>query len=256
MRSASFRLVFLVALLVPVLGGLARGQQAPLPMGTAADGRVSSGGAAVYEVDVDHAGILAVQVHTTGDADLYLTVVDSAGQPLPDGRADIDAAGNLGTESISVVIRRPGRYTVRVETHGQGADFQVIGSWLSAPDLELPPDPDGLPTGASALQAGEPHEDSLDPGEGDAVDWYAIRLEAGGMVTVVVEAADGDLALELYRGGDYATTDQRSDQDLEGNAGHESLTFRLAADELAHVKVVPVFSGASRIDYTIRMGVM
>ena len=61
-------------------------------------------------------------------------------------------------------------------------------------------------------------DDSLDLPAGDHWDWYAVTPQADGIVVVFLEAATGDLVLEMFETGNPDPT-MRSDQDLEGVQG-------------------------------------
>ena len=76
------------------------------------------------------------------------------------------------------------------------------------------------------------------------------------MITVITEAPEGDLALEVFEGGNFAEAINRSDQDMQGVAGNESLTIQAAAGQTYYFKVSPVFSSADAIAYRIRVGIM
>jgi hypothetical protein len=82
-----------------------------------------------------------------------------------------------------------------------------------------------------------------------------ITAEGNSVITVVTSAADGDLALEVFNDGAFGEAVNRSDQDLQGVAGNESLTVQASAGQKYYFKVSPVFS-QGRIEYQIRVGVM
>jgi hypothetical protein len=49
---------------------------------------------------------------------------------------------------------------------------------------KAPPDPDATPAGASALELGTTHEDSLACAQKDCADWYRVQLPSGGKLEV------------------------------------------------------------------------
>lgn len=252
MRCA--RLAILVVLLGCAASVLAATfQSSPLPMGTPADATLGADGSAVFDFQADGAGLLSVSVYTSGDADLYLTLADEYGQSL--ASSDSDLGSHMGSEVLSAPIRIPGPYQVVVHSRGGGAGFRILGAWLPTPGMELPADPDGNPGDATQLTVGTPHSDSIDPDSADGWDWFSVTVADGGLVSVVVEAPEGDLALELYRDGHFGEAAERSDQDLEDVSGNEAITVRAQAGETLYFKVLPVF-GNQAIAYTIRVGVM
>lgn len=228
-------------------------QSSPLPMGTPADATLGADGTAAFDFQADAAGLLSVSVYTSGDTDLYLTFTDAYGQSL--ANSDSDLGRHMGSEVLSAAVRTPGMYRVVVHSRGGGAGFRIVGAWLPTPGMELPADPDGNPGDATQLTVGTPHSDSIDPDSADGWDWFSVTIPDGGLVGVIVEAPDGDLALELYRDGQFGQAADRSDQDLEGVSGNEAITARAKAGETLYFKVLPVF-GSQAIDYTIRAGVM
>lgn len=227
-------------------------QITPLPMGEPASASVSSGGTVDFSFDADGAGLLTVSIYTRGDADLYIELADAAGQSLD--TTDSNLNGHMGSEVLAAPIRVAGSYRIRVRGRG-AADFTILGAWLPTPGLEVAADPDGAPTEATRLAVGEPHSDRIDPESGDPWDWFSLTVPDGGLVSVLVEAPEGDLALELYRADHFDEAAERSDQDLEGVQGNEAITTRAEAGETLYFKVTPVFGG-SAIEYTIRVGVM
>lgn len=235
------------------LAGAAPRQGTPLPMGTPSDATIGADDTAVFTFEAASAGLLAVTVHTSSDEDLYVEVSDEFGQQV--GYADSDLGGHLGSEALGAPIRVPGSYRVVVHGRGGKVPFRIVGVWLEATTLELPPDPDRSPDTATPIAVGSPHSDSIAPDEGDASDWFSLTVETAGTVTVLVEAAEGDLALDMYRDGQFGEAAESSDRDLEGVTGNESITVRAQAGETLYFRVRPVFSGGS-VEYTIRAGIM
>ena len=155
----------------------------------------------------------------------------------------MDLFGNAGAEHFSRALRRPGEYRVRVGSFMEElGEFSIGATWLPVVAIEVPPDPDGSPDTATMLVPGTPLEDTLDDAVGDAVDWYIVEATADIVVTVITEGED-DVFLEAYVDGDFSSYTDRSDQDLQGSGGNESVTVRLRTDEKAYFKVMP-FSGS------------
>jgi hypothetical protein len=213
--------------------------QTPLPMGAPAEGRIGPTGAAVYTVAAAGAGVLVAAVR--GDADLVLRVADEDGQALPGGQSDQDLNGSVGTELVSVVVPEAGTYQVRVTVNGGGQGrFEISGAWMSFPAFELAShDPDRRPGGASVVNVGAPLEDTLNGAEGDERDWFVLTSAQAGTLVVILRRNDGDadLVLEAFLDGDFAEPAARSDQDLQGNSGNESVTLDVRAGQAVHVRV-------------------
>lgn len=227
--------VALLAMLVPV----AASAQVPLPLEGPVSGRTTDERPAEYTVVARSAGVLSVAVQGTGD--LMLQLLDEDGQTLPDGTADRDLNDKPGTELLSVTIGEPGTYRVHVRMQaGKSSEFQIGGALLPFPPFARPADPDRRPAQARALQPGKPHEDTLDPGDGDAWDWFAFKVPQAGSLVVLTRPLDGtdaDLVLEVFTEGDFSRAVDRSDQDLQDNTSNESVTVNVAAGQIVHVRV-------------------
>ncbi len=233
----------------------AHAQQA-LQLNQVMQGSARDGAPAVFTFNAETPGVLTVVVRGSGDADLQLAIADAVGQTLPDGQVDQDLGGESGAEQAAVVIRAAGDYQVRVSTWFGSGTFDIVAGWISYPALGGPADPDGMPTAAATLVPGTPIDDSIDPSSGDAWDWFKVTAAGAAVITVVTEASEGDLALEVFEGGNFAEAINRSDQDMQGVAGNESLTIQAAAGQTYYFKVSPVFSSADAIAYRIRVGIM
>jgi hypothetical protein len=233
----------------------AHAQQA-LQLNQIMQGNAGDGAPAVFTFNAETPGVLTVVVRGNGDADLQLAVADVVGQTLPDGQVDQDLGGDTGAEQAAVVIRAAGDYQVRVSTWYGGGTFEIVAGWISHPKLGAPSDPDGMPTAAARLEPGKPINDSIDPPSGDAWDWFKVTADSAAVITVVTEAPEGDLALEVFEGGNFADAINRSDQDMQGVAGNESLTIQAAAGQTYYFKVSPVFSSGDVTAYRIRVGIM
>lgn len=246
---------FTVFLLLGVSQSLSAQGAVRLTPGDVVQGVTDAEGSAVFEFPAGSAGVLTVVARSLDGADLVLLVTDQYGQPLPGGRSDQDLGGNSGAEQFAFTISRAGDYRIRVETFGgSSASFQVGASWLSFPDLELPPDPDGSPASATPIQVGQDaHQDTIDGTVGDYWDWYVLVAEEAGTVTVTTRAEDGDLVLEAFEDGEYVEALERSDQDLQELGGNEALTLVVDAGQTFYFKVASFSEGAS-VSYRLQVG--
>lgn len=238
-------------------GGLTMGQDLQqLPFGQVVSAQTSSEAPATFMFNAETAGFLTVVVRGDGQADLRIQVTDEVGFPLPGGMSDLDISGDLSAEQLTVVVPRAGTYHVYVQSLYDSATLDVGSTWIAYPGVATEPDPDGHPNSAVALVPGTPIENSVDGTAGDSMDWYAVTSDAGGMVTVIVEAPVGDLALEVYKEGEFQQYLDVSDQDMQGVAGNESLTSPIEPGQTLLFKVRPLFDGEGLIAYKIRAGVM
>ncbi len=212
-----------------------------LSTGATANGALGARGEpSKYRYTSSGPGVLTVAVH--GVADLTLRVTDEDGQTLPDGSSDRDMRGEMGAEMLAVVLPRRGNYMVEVAANGGGGaiPFVISAAFASMPAFERPEDPDGRPGNAKALAAGTGLEDQLHLDAGDAVDWYTLRATEAMtlfVMTRVPEGEDHDLVLEAFIGGMYGEAAVRSDQDLQGVVGNETVSVDLKAGDVLHLKV-------------------
>ncbi len=234
------------------LGGQVTGDLTP---GKVAEGMIGAEGGASFGFEAGSAGVLTVAARSKDESDIFLTVTDADGQPLPNGRSDQDLGGNAGAEQFAVTLPRAGKYLVRVENYGgETIPFRLGASWLPFPDLGVPPDPDGSPSSAVAIRVGQDTRgDSLDGTSGDYWDWFVLKAEKGGTVTVATRAEEGDLILEAYEKGEFGEPLERSDQDLQGNGGNEALTLVVDPGDEFYFKV-SAFSQGSTIPYRLQVG--
>jgi hypothetical protein len=209
----------------------------------------------IFGFEAETAGVLTIVVRSADETDLFLLVTDFDGQPLPDGRSDQDLGGDSGAEQFAVTLPRAGKYQVRVETFGgEGGEFKIGVSWLPFPDLAVPADLDGSPSGAVRLRVGqETRSDALDGAKGDFWDWFVLKADKGGTLTLATRADEGDLVLEAYSPGEFGEALERSDQDLQGNGGNEAVTLVVRAGEEFFFKVSAFSAGAS-IPYRLQIG--
>lgn len=253
-RSTPLALVLSFVLAAPALaqGAPVEATGTPLPMGNPAKGNVVEGTPAVYEVSAAAAGVLAVALATdTEETDLVLVVTDSDGQPLGDGRSDRDLHGDRGKEYLAVLLPEPGKYLVLVElSSGEKAAFSISGALAVAPALASPSqDPDRRPSKAVAATVGKSVEDTL--GGDDAWDWYALRAEAAGTLTILTKAPDGDLRLDAFAEGNYRQAIATSDQDLQDVKGNESVNIEVQAGQTIYVRVSTFFTGGDTVSYKL-----
>ncbi len=236
--------------------GLLAGQiQGKLASGTVVEGSTGPEEGASYGFDAGSAGVLTVVVRSLDETDLFLLVTDADGQTLPDGRSDQDFGGDSGAEQFAVILPRAGQYQVWVQTFGGGqASFKVGVSWLPFPDLAVPADPDGTPSTANPIQIGQDtRNDSLDGVAGDYWDWFVLKAERGGTLTVATRADEGDLILEAYGPGQFTEPLERSDQDLQGQGGNEALTLVVGPGDEFFFKV-SAFSEGGAVPYRLQVG--
>ena len=210
---------------------------------------------AAYTFDAGSAGVLTIVVRSMDETDLVLLVTDSDGQPLPNGRSDQDMGGDSGAEQFAITLPRAGGYQIRVETFGGSqAAFKIGVSWLAFPDLAVQADPDGSPSSAALIQIGQDtHSDAIDGAAGDYWDWFVLRAEKSGTLTVATRADEGDLILEAFSPGEFTEALERSDQDLQGTGGNEALTLVVEAGDEFFFKV-SAFSEGISIPYRLQVG--
>jgi hypothetical protein len=121
------------------------------------------------------------------------------------------------------------------------------------------PDPDGRPGLAIPLEIGGTYEEGLDSAVGDHWDWFVVRAPSAGSLVVVTRLADGesgDLVLEAFTSGEFAEPAVRSDQDLQGDTGHESVTVRVQAGQTVHLRVSSAYGTTSRVRYRISSSIL
>ena len=227
-----------------------------LPIGTVAGGTTNSENTATFQFSAETAGILTVVVRSTDETDLVLVVTDADGQTLPEGRSDRDLGGDSGAEQFAVTLPRAGVYHVRVEPFSSGlSSFRIGASWLGFPDLEEPADPDGTPSTARSITIQQdPIVDTLDPTSGDHWDWYALRADRAGLLTVATRAGDGDLVLEAFTEGNFSESAERSDQDLQEVAGNEALTLSVSPGQTLYFRVSMLGTPGSPTSYRLSIG--
>ncbi|HSW30713.1 MAG TPA: hypothetical protein VLH75_14600 [Longimicrobiales bacterium] len=234
----------------------ALGAQAPLPLGKTAEASLS-GGSIEYAFSAKEAGFLAVVVRSSGGEDLALKVTDAEGQVLPDGSSDMDMNGSVGAEQLLLAIPSAGEYAVEVRCYDESASFRLSATFLPSALAAVPDDADGRPSGAVELTVGANHDDALDPAAGDRADWYRIRVDRSGVLTVLTRAeGEGDLRLERYIEPEFGEPEDSADEDRDGVMGNESLTLDVEAGDVVIIKVVPSFAGSTAVSYRISSGLI
>lgn len=254
LRCTPLALLLSLALTAPALaqGAPVEAQGTPLPMGATAKGEVVEGKPVVYQVSATEVGVLAVALATsTEEVDLVVFVTDGDGQPLNEGRGDRDLHGDRGKEFLAALLPEAGSYMVFVEiTSGERASFTISGALAPAPGLAPPAlDPDGRPSRAAAVTVGKAVEDTL--GGADTWDWFALRAEAAGTLTILTKAPEGDLRLEAFAEGNYRQPIATSDQDLQDVKGNESVNITVQAGQTVYVRVSTFFVGGETVPYKL-----
>lgn len=242
-----------VALAAPVLlSGQVSGTLEP---GRVIEGSTGQQTEATFAFDAKSAGVLTIVARSLDETDLILLVTDSDGQPLPNGRSDQDLGGDPGAEQFAISLPREGGYQVRVETFGSSrAAFKIGVSWLPFSDLAVPADPDGSPGSAVLIEIGQDtRDDAIDGTAGDYWDWFVLKAEKSGTLTVATRADEGDLILEAFASGKFTEALERSDQDLQGKGGNEALTLVVEAGDEFFFKV-SAFSEGMSIPYRLQVG--
>lgn len=248
--------VMVVAAMSLAVGSLQA--QAALPIGSSASGTTSEEQPASYSFTPPGAGVLTVVV--SGSDDLVIEVVDQDGQPLPGGRADGDNNGSTGLEFLAMPVGNSDPLMVRVtmlsEDGGSGA-FAISASFVREDRFSKPGDSDRRPSLARSVTVGAAIEESLHPAEGDQWDWYTIRANEAMTVAIVTrmnESAEGDLVIEAFTDGDFNEAVARSDQDLQGHTGNESVTVDLKAGQSLHFKVTALWEAGGLTPYRLSVG--
>lgn len=227
--------------------------QTDLPIGSETSLSATDMAPATLRFAAPGAGVLTVAVQ--GGGDLTLSVTDEDGQLVREGTADYDRDGDTGRETLSVVLTNAGEYRVVVrQLDSMPQSLRIGGSWLPFPAFERPADPDGRPGQARALGVDSPIEDTLDSAAGDDRDWFTVRPSAAGslvIITRLLPGEEGDLMLEAWVGSVSDEPLAHSDQDLQGDTGHESLTLNVNAGDVVLVKVGAALQSTPRVGYRL-----
>ena len=232
--------------------------QAALPIGNPVANTLGDGGTpARFRFAATGSGVLTVAV--SGADDLTLAVLDEDGQAVPEGNADRDLNGSMGSELISVVLFYAGTYYIEVRGNGveTAAKFTIGGGFVPMPAFARAPDPDRRPSLARPLTVGAAHQDQLNPGAGDLWDWFSVKATEAMTLVIVTrmeEGVEGDLVLEAYLGTDYSEPTTQSDQDLQGHTGNESLTIDVKAGDTVYIKVKSLADSGDEAPYRLSIG--
>ena len=239
-----------------VAGAIAAQPASELSLGEVTTMTVTGDQPTVLSFDAATAAFLTVIVRGSGDADLSVAITDDLGQVVPEGRVDRDLGGNMGAEQITVTLSHPAEYHVRVVSRSERSEFKMAATWVPFPDAQMEPGPDGRPTAATSLAPGTRIESSLDPSVGDHWDWYGVDTGPDSVVTVLTDAPEGDLVLESFAESDFGQPTDRSDQDMGGVSGNESLTIPNPTGGTVYLRVSNLRTSGGAVPYTIRAGVM
>ena len=242
-----------IAVAVMLLAGTALAAPAgpPLTTGAIINGATTEAAPAAFQFDAKSPGLLAVAVRGSGD--LMLFVTDEDGQALV--REDSDFGGDRGAEQLMVPLPAAARYFVFVASRSEHHTFELGASWLAFPKVAKPADPDGRPGTAGALEIGKKAGDQIHPAAGDEWDWFKITVAEAGSLTVLTKVdGEGDLALEVYEDGKFLAPLDKSDKDLRGNKGNESVTVEAAAGQTFYFRVKKPVSSGDLVEYSISSG--
>jgi len=255
LRCLSKILSISVGVLLVVPGALLGQTAGAITSGQVLESSTGWEGGVAYAFEASEAGVLTVVVRAGPGSDVYLLVTDSDGQPVPNGRSDQDLSGDAGAEQFAVNLPRAGTYQVKVEAYDNtDHPFKIGVSWLPFPDLAVPADPDGSPGSATTIRIGQDtRTDAIDGPSGDFWDWYVLKADKAGTLTIATRADDGDLILEAFAAGEFAESIERSDQDLQGNGGNEAITLVVEVGDEFYFKVSAFSEGAS-IPYRLQVG--
>ena len=127
-------------------------------------------------------------------------------------------------------------------------------SWISFPALEIPADPDGSPGSARRISVGQSaHEDTIDGAAGDFWDWFVLKADKAGTLTLATRTDGGDLVLEAFEAGKFSEALEHSDQDLQGNGGNEAVTLVVEPGQEFFFKISAFSEGVS-VPYRLQVG--
>lgn len=218
-----------------------------LTLGETIEGSTGNPTIAAYTFTAESPGVLTVVVRATGD--VVINVADQFGQSIEDGYVDTDYYGNSGAEQGAIVIGRAGDYQVRIEPLSGSADFVMAASWLPFDAVARPPDPQGSAEESIHMGIGKIYNGLIREALGDRQDWYRVEASRDGVLNVATRTRSSDVVLEYYQDGNFGSSMERSDQDLGGDGGRESITLHVRAGTVYYF-VVTAFS--SDAEYSIR----
>jgi hypothetical protein len=96
---------------------------------------------------------------------------------------------------------------------------------------------------------GKIYSGTIRGGIGDRQDWFRVEAARDGVLNVSTRTRSSDVVLEYYQDGSFGSSIERSDQDLGGDTGNESITVN-ARDGGVYYFVVTAFS--TDAEYSIR----
>lgn len=176
-------------------------------------------------------------------------------------RSDWDLDGDSAHETVTVGLNAGQVLHVKVAQWGFGRDqlsYQL--DVTHTPGVVEPPQ--SGPSHFSGFSAGpgsaevrplavdESRQGMFDD-SGDAR-WYLITAPGPGELTLTTRSTgenDGDLVLEAFVDGEFSDWVAHSDQDLDGDLAHETVTLRLDAGQTVHLKVSQWAGGSEAISY-------
>jgi hypothetical protein len=248
----SFRFSIGVLAVVSVLPHSLSAQSAlPTSVASGSTGREKP---TTYTFTAKSPGLLSVVLRGESQ-DLVLVVTDEDGQTLIGGESDSDIGGNVSSEQLAIGIGAAGSYRVMVESRGDSTNFKIGSTFLAFPDLAQTPDPDGSPRSARSIPAGKGLDETLNPGTGDAIDWFSFKATESGTVTAVTRGTDkGDLVLEAFDATNFRKASGRSDQDLQGNGSNESVSATVKAGQSVYFRVTTATRSAEAVPYRLTLG--
>lgn len=235
----------MLATLLAVLPSLAMAES--LPLGETIEGSTGNPDIASYEFQTESAGVLTVIVRATSD--VVINVVDELGVQIVDGYVDTDYYGDGGAEQGAIIIGEAGDYQVRIEPLSGTADFVLAANWLPFEAVGRKADPQGTPDESIHMGIGKIYNGLIRESLGDRQDWYRVEAARDGVLNVSTRTPGSDVVLEYYQDGNFGSSVERSDQDLDGDTGRESITVN-AREGQVYYFVVTAFS--SDADYSVR----
>ena len=245
------RAIRLSAFLNILLSGALQAQD--LPLGEEIESTTTSAAVASYAFTAESSGVLTVVVRANND--VVINVVDGFGRQIDGGYFDTDYGGDTGAEQAAIIIGGAGDYQVRIEPLAGDADFVLATSWLPmalvARTLPRPsaPDPQGSPEDSIHMGIGKIYRGSIHDASGDVQDWFRIEAARNGVLNVSTRTRSSDVVLEYYQDGNYGSSLERSDQDLHGDTGNESITVSVREGGVYYFVVTAYSSDA---EYSVR----
>ena len=207
-----------------------------LPLGETIEDETTDSRPAEYDFVADGAGVLTIVVRADGD--VAISVLDENDELVPDGRIDDDYEDNGGAEQRAIVLSEEGEYRVVIESLGFEASFVLGAMWLPIDEVARPEDPQGNPDEAIAMEVGETYRGEIEPVIGDERDWFRFEAEEDGRLTVATRSREGgDIVLEAYSEDDFESAIEYSDQDIDDDWGHESISIDIEEGDVIYFVV-------------------